>query len=155
VVRRAGFPGQFEPANVASIPSADREIACRAGTQTPFNTGASLGTDQANFDGRYPYDAESPGSYREKPTPVGSFPPNAWGFFDLHGNVWEWTEDWHCPYPEGTVRDPVGGCASPYRVIRGGSWYFNADSARCALRYTHRPQDVGPSLGFRIALSAS
>jgi formylglycine-generating enzyme required for sulfatase activity len=70
----------------------------------------------------------------------------------MNGNVWEWCRDWHCPYPEGDdTRDPIGSCDSGLRVIRGGSWHYGADSARCALRYTHRPQDVGPSLGFRIA----
>jgi len=90
------------------------------------------------------------GEYRQTPTPVGHFVPNAWGLHDLHGNVWEWVEDEHCPYPEGPSTDPVGQCGAERRVIRGGSWYFNADSARCALRYTHRPQDRGPSLGFRL-----
>ena len=64
----------------------------------------------------------------------------------MHGNVWEWTAD---PYVHTAPRfDPVGACESPLKVIRGGSWRFNADSARCALRYTHRPQDRGDSLGL-------
>ena len=85
---------------------------------------------------------------------VGSFRPNAWGLFDMHGNVWEWTEDDRCPYSEA-VTDPVGACRAPLKVIRGGSWYFAADSARCALRYTHRPQDRGFSLGFRAVATAT
>ena len=68
----------------------------------------------------------------------------------MHGNAWEWTADAMCPYADGEAADPVATCDAPLKVIRGGSWRFNADSARCALRYTHRPQDRGDSLGFRV-----
>ncbi len=132
---------------------AEWEYACRAGTQTPFSTGEQLTTDQANFDGRYPYPSSPIGIYRARPTPVASFPPNAFGLFDMHGNVWEWTSDDMCPY-EGSLDtatvNPLGKCQTEFKVIRGGSWIFNGDSARCGLRYTHRPQDDGPSLGFRV-----
>jgi formylglycine-generating enzyme required for sulfatase activity len=131
---------------------AEWEYACRAGTQTPFSTGANLTTDQANYAGDFPYPGYPPGVDRARPTPVGSFPPNPRGFHDLHGNVWEWVQDEHCPYPEGPVTDPIAVCNAEFRVIRGGSWAFNADSARCGLRYTHRPQHKGHSLGFRVAL---
>ncbi|MBI3449359.1 MAG: formylglycine-generating enzyme family protein [Acidobacteria bacterium] len=120
------------------LPSeAEWEYSCRAGTRTAFATGEKLDTTQAGFD-------------RARPSPVASFPPNAWGLFDMHGNVWEWTGDEICPYPEGPSVDPVGRCASDRRVIRGGSWAFGADSARCGLRYTHHPEDSGYSLGFRL-----
>ncbi len=129
---------------------AEWEYACRAGTSTPFHTGDQLTTDDANYDGSYPYDGGPPGIDREATTPVGSFSPNSLGLYDMHGNVWEWTEDWHCPYPTGAVTDPLLQCDSELRVIRGGSWYFDANSARCALRYTHRPQDLGFSIGVRL-----
>lgn len=135
---------------------AEWEYACRAGVTTPFHTGENLSTDQANYDGRYPYPGQARGVYRERTTEVASFEPNSWGLYDMHGNVWEWCRDSHCPYPEGgEVVDPLGDCDNQLRVIRGGSWYFNADSARCGLRYTHRPQDVGPSLGFRLVRETS
>jgi formylglycine-generating enzyme required for sulfatase activity len=83
-------------------------------------------------------------------TRAGRFPPNAFGLFDMSGNVWEWTSDDHCAYPEG--RSPIPPALRVrIEVIRGGSWYFGADSARCGLRYTHRPQDRGFSLGVRLA----
>jgi formylglycine-generating enzyme required for sulfatase activity len=129
---------------------AEWELACRGGTATPFHTGADLTTEQANFDGEGPYGNSPPGRFRRSTTKVGTFPPNALGLHDMHGNVWEWTQDWHCPYPAGPVTDPVGTCSTDFKVIRGGSWYFDANSARCALRYTHRPQDSGFSLGFRL-----
>jgi formylglycine-generating enzyme required for sulfatase activity len=130
---------------------AEWEYACRAGTTTPFSTGDNLTTDQANYNGRFPYATFPAGIYREEPTPAGSFSPNAWGLFDMHGNVWEWTGDWYGPYASGAVSDPKGPGSGEKRVIRGGSWFFDANSARCALRYTHAPKDRGFSLGFRVA----
>lgn len=126
---------------------AEWERACRAGTATAYSSGAELLPSQANVDAGAEGGAVGAG---RAPRPVGSYPPNAWGLFDLHGNVWEWTVDEHCPYPEDAATDPVGACGAELRVIRGGSWHFGADSARCALRYTHRPQDTGFSLGFRL-----
>lgn len=111
------------------------EYACRAGTTTPYSTGPYLSTEQANYNGDFPLPGQPAGQNRQRVMPVGSFAPNAWGLFDMHGNVWEWTND---AYDESR------------KVIRGGSWRFNADSARCALRYTHRPQDRGDSLGLRL-----
>jgi formylglycine-generating enzyme required for sulfatase activity len=132
---------------------AEWEFACRAGTTTPYGIGAELTTADANIDPRAPDDA-SPGERDGGTRSVGSYRPNAWGLYDMHGNVWEWTADAHCPYQPGPLTDPRAICRSPLEVIRGGSWRFRADSARCALRYTHAPADRGYSLGFRIVREA-
>ncbi|PWT92749.1 MAG: formylglycine-generating enzyme family protein [Acidobacteria bacterium] len=119
---------------------AEWEYACRAGTKTPFATGENITTDQSNYDGRYPYAGFPKGLFRGKPIPGQSFAPNSWGLYDMEGNVWEWCDDWY-------------DTSHSLKIIRGGSWYFGADSARCGLRYTHRPQDSGFSLGFRLVAS--
>ena len=129
---------------------AEWEYACRAGTTTAFSSGRAISTGQANYDGRFPYSGGSGGVTLGKAAPVGSHPPNAWGVFDMHGNVWEWTGDWYGEYAAGPATDPDGAPKGRARVIRGGSWRFSANSMRCALRYTHAPQDKGSSLGFRI-----
>jgi formylglycine-generating enzyme required for sulfatase activity len=132
---------------------AEWEYACRASTTGPFSTGENLTTAQANYNGRQPYGEFPAGEFRQKTVPVGTFPLNPWGLADMHGNVWEWTSDWYGRYGETAVAniDPHGPSAGEKRVIRGGSWFFDANSARCALRYTHAPQDKGFSLGFRVA----
>jgi formylglycine-generating enzyme required for sulfatase activity len=129
---------------------AEWEYACRAGGTEPFGHRSSLSSLDANIDGTYPYNAPK-GIARNRTTAVGQFAPNPWGFFDMSGNVWEWVQDWYCLYPDKPVADPVGRCSSEFRVIRGGSWKFDGGSARCGVRYTHRPQDSGYSLGVRLA----
>jgi len=105
---------------------AEWEYACRAGGTAAYGATATIDRRRANYDG-------------QKTAKVGSYPSNPWGLFDMSGNVWEWTSDDHSP---------------GLKVIRGGSWKFGADSARCGLRYTHRPLDLGFSLGVRLAHDA-
>jgi formylglycine-generating enzyme len=129
------------------------EYACRAGTTTPFHFGETISTDQANYDGNYPYGKGKKGIYRKKTTPVGSFPANAWGLFDMHGNVWEWCADWYGPYPRGDVTNPVGPPGGSARVDRGGSWDSGAWGCRAALRDRDGPGHRFSLLGFRLARS--
>ncbi|MDR1466290.1 MAG: formylglycine-generating enzyme family protein, partial [Treponema sp.] len=97
---------------------AEWEYACRSGTATVFSTGAGISSDTANFDGRYPYNGASKGAFRSKTMPVGSFAPNAWGVYDMHGNVYEWCWDQYKAYAQVSM----DGALSADSVIRGGSW---------------------------------
>jgi formylglycine-generating enzyme required for sulfatase activity len=117
------------------------EYACRAGTKTSFSFGDSLTSGQANISG-------GPG----ETTDVGNYPANAWGFHDMHGNVWEWCADWYGDYPAGAARDPVGPAVGSLRVERGGSWYLTANYARSAYRGRFVPAFSLNPLGFRLSL---
>ena len=129
---------------------AEWEYACRAGSNARYGGSDTLGPGLANYDGRIPFDGIAREHFVGHPVAVGSYPPNAWGFQDLQGNVWEWAQDEYCPYPRGGVTDPVGRCGTDTIPIRGGSWHFSADAARCGRRFTHARGDSGFSLGFRI-----
>ena len=131
---------------------AEWEYACRAGTTTPFHFGDTISVNQSNYDGNYTYSNGKKGVYRQKMTPVGSFPANAWGLFDMHGNVWEWCADWFGPYPEGELKDPQGFIGGEARVLRGGSWSFNPRFCRSACRYWRAPGSRDYDLGCRVAL---
>jgi formylglycine-generating enzyme required for sulfatase activity len=131
---------------------AEWEYACRAGTKTPFSFGRCLSTDQANYDGKYPMPECSKGRYREKTIPAASLEPNAWGLYDMHGNVCEWCQDWKGTYPSGSVTDPVGPTSGSARVLRGGSWISDAWYCRSAFRLRIRPGYRSRYYGFRLIL---
>jgi formylglycine-generating enzyme len=122
------------------------EYACRAGTKTAFSFGDELTAKDAN----YAYDGFGTGLQRT--SDVGEYPANGWGFHDMHGNVWEWCQDWYGDYPRGAVRDPVGPAVGSTRVRRGGSWNSTAIHARSANRSRVVPAAGGFSLGFRLSL---
>jgi formylglycine-generating enzyme len=129
---------------------AEWEYACRAGTTTPFNTGNNITTAQANYYGKYPYNNNAKGEYREKTLPVGSFAANRYGLFDMHGNVWEWSSDWYGDYPTSAQINPKGPSSGSLRVLRGGSWCFYASHCRSAFRIIRTPDYRDSSIGFRL-----
>ncbi|MBK6957640.1 MAG: SUMF1/EgtB/PvdO family nonheme iron enzyme [Nitrosomonas sp.] len=138
------------------LPSeAEWEYACRAGTSTPFHTGTRINTEQANFDGTRIYNGSTSGKYREKTVAVGTFPPNAFGLYDMHGDVWEWCQDkWH-DYYQGAPSDGSSWEDEKVkaRVLRGGSCRFGPDDVRSSARH-HGDPDARISLfGFRVFCS--
>ena len=148
--------------NPYRLPSeSEWEYACRAGMETPFWTGETISTDQANYDGRYIYGSGHKGGYREQTTPVGTVGrANPFGLFDMHGNVWEWCEDiWHDDYSsaprDGSARLEVDGGDSSRRVLRGGSWSDYPWTLRSAHRARFEPGNRSWVIGFRLARTLS
>jgi len=133
---------------------AEWEYSCRSvetlqATSLPFSTGNNLTTSQANYDGNYPYNGNNKGTYREKTIEVGSFSPNSWGLYDMHGNVWEWCHDWKATYPNSAT-NPIGADRGSSRVLRGGSWSGNGGYCRSAARSNDSPSGSGYFIGFRL-----
>ena len=135
------------------LSEAEWEYVARAGTTTPFHTGRTISTEQANYDGNYTYGSGREGVYRERTTPVGSFEPNGFGLHDVHGNVWEWVEDcWNINYR----RAPTDGSAwlrgdCDRRVLRGGSWGNVPGYLRSAVRLRDTAGGRSDEVGFRVA----
>ena len=135
------------------------EYACRAGTTTALNNGrelSSTGQDAAMDEvGRYHYNQnDGKGGYTSYHTKVGSYVPNAWGLYDMHGNVWEWCLDWYGSYTTGVVTDPVGSASGSSRVLRGGVYYGNAQYCRSAAHGSGNPSSRDSGFGFRLCCSA-
>ncbi|QLE59229.1 hypothetical protein FD725_00865 [Nostoc sp. TCL26-01] len=135
------------------LPSeAEWEYACRAGTTTPFHFGETITTELANYNGNYTYASAPKGKYRQETTDVGSFAPNAFGLYDMHGNVWEWCQDtWH----ESYTGAPSDGSAwinndNQYRLLRGGSWLNHPVLCRSAYRDLGTRDFDRFSIGFRV-----
>jgi formylglycine-generating enzyme required for sulfatase activity len=128
---------------------AEWEYACRAGTTTPFYLGENISTEQVNYNGDHTYADSKQGVNRKKSTPVGSFPANRWGLHDMHGNVWNWCQDWHADYPQKDVVNPQGPDAGRVRVLRGGSWYYEPGYCRSAHRHVGGPDVRYANVGFR------
>ncbi len=132
---------------------AEWEYACRAGTITAFHYGDKMDSSMANFDGNYPYNADK-GVYRGKTIAVGSFKPNAYGLYDMHGNVWEWCWDWYGGY-SSVSNDPKGADSGEYSVLRGGSWVNVGGDLRSAVRNWGGAVYRGVSYGFRVVRSVN
>ena len=129
---------------------AEWEHACRAGTTTPFFTGQTINTDQANYDGNYSYAGGPKGVFRETTTTAGTFAANPWGVYDMHGNVWEWCADWYSPYPSHAVKDPTGPAQGAARIVRGGCWINFPAVCRSANRGKTVPAIWNFNFGFRV-----
>jgi formylglycine-generating enzyme required for sulfatase activity len=139
-----------------TLPSeAQWEYACRAGTTTPFHFGETISPELANFNGNYTYREGQKGVCREQTTDAGSFPANAWGLHDMHGNVWEWCADhWHDNYNKAPADDrpwinKKAGDDS-IRLLRGGSWFYFPGNCRSAARYGVHPGYRRSNVGFRV-----
>lgn len=145
---------------------AEWEYACRAGTTTPFSFGPTITPDLANYapvDGEHngcrwsgTYGKGPTGYYRQQTTEVGVFPANAFGLYDMHGNVWEWCLDhWHETY-EGGPRDGSAWLSpgADKRILRGGSWFYFPDLCRSAFRNRRSPDTRFNRIGFRVACKA-
>ncbi len=136
---------------------AEWEYACRAGSTTTYNTGACLNSSQANFDSRHPYRKCNVSEYRKTLMPVGSFQPNPWGLYDMHGNLAEWCSDWIDDYSTNAQENPKGASNGTEKVVRGGSWGSDGKSCRSAARDSKKINSSNSSessyTGFRIVLS--
>ncbi|MBX9590497.1 MAG: formylglycine-generating enzyme family protein [Hyphomonadaceae bacterium] len=133
----------------------EREYATRAGTTTPFWWGSTIATDMANYNGTSPSVLGPIGAWRQTTVRVDSFNPNAWGLYNVHGNVWDWTDDcWserNAGNPgDGSVRT-TGDCT--WRVARGGAWNYHASYLRAAFRYWNLPHNRSGVQGMRVARS--
>jgi len=169
------LPEEKAAGRIYRLPAeAEWEYACRAGTTTAFHFGSHLNGQEANCDGNCPYGTSTKGPYLERPTTVGSYAPNAFGLYDMHGNVGEWCNDWYAEqdYGSSPESDPQGpseatsrGCeldigffraafhfrfGPQYRVVRSGSWRHDSRGCRSAYRSRNGPQSRAVNLGFRV-----
>jgi formylglycine-generating enzyme required for sulfatase activity len=139
---------------------AEWEYACRAGTTTVFHFGDAL-SHQANFNGNYPHGTPTQGTYLQKTAKVGSYAPNAWGLYDMHGNVSEWCSDWYDPdyYKSSPKENPTGpdkgvlatGFRDDYfRVVRGGCWHDEGRACRAAYRFRLQSTEPYRLVGLRV-----
>ena len=145
------LPEEKKAGRVYRLPTeAEWEYACRAGTKTAFHYGDSLSSKQANFDGNFPYGGADKGPYLERTAKVGTYAANAFGLYDMHGNVWEWCQDWYTEKPLGG-EDPMVTTAASIRVVRGGSWINFGRCCRSAFRFWFEPGNRYDYLGFRVA----
>lgn len=143
---------RMAPGLEARLPTeAEWEYACRAGTTTPFSFGRNITPEQVNYHGDHPYNGGAKGLYRGETVQVKSLPSNPWGFYEMHGNVWEWCSDWYGDYPEKTVKDSDGTLLGSLHVIRGGCWGSIARGCRAAFRGENLSSDCGDGVGLRLA----
>ncbi|MBA4367927.1 MAG: formylglycine-generating enzyme family protein [Desulfobacterium sp.] len=143
---------QLEHTTKYRLPTeAEWEYACRANTDTPFYFGKFISTDQANYNGNHSIPGSPKGINRNRTIPVGSFPANPFGLFDMHGNVYEWCQDWYGEYPTEPIIDPTGPETGYSKISRGGGMSSYARRCRSANRTKHLPDYVNFYIGVRLA----
>jgi formylglycine-generating enzyme required for sulfatase activity len=142
------LPEEKKAGRVYRLPTeAQWEYACRAGSKTAYSFD--------DEEGLLPVYGWFNRNSSNRTHTVGLLEPNAWGLYDMHGNVWEWCSDWYEEYPKGAVSDPTGPCEGSGRVLRGGGWNFEAADCRSASRDWRLPSRRLNGRGFRLALSPS
>jgi formylglycine-generating enzyme required for sulfatase activity len=143
----SAMPAEKTSGYVYRLPTeAEWEYACRSGTTTAYGFG-----DDASRLGDYGW---FEGNSDSSTHPVGEKKPNAWGLYDMHGNVWEWCQDWYGDYPSGSATDPTGATSGSIRAFRGGGWLFFARGCRSAYRIWCTPEYRSYGLGFRVLRSS-
>jgi formylglycine-generating enzyme required for sulfatase activity len=156
--RLSALPAEKAAGRVYRLPTeAEWEYACRGGTQTTFHFGNTASSRQANFDGEGPYGGSAKGPNLERTTRAGAYKANAFGLFDMHGNVWEWCSDWYDAgyYRKSSIQDPTGAKEGKERVLRGGSFVDDAWSCRATLRNKQAPDERTNNVGFRVVCEAA
>lgn len=156
--RLSAMPKEKMAGRVYRLPTeAEWEYACRAGSGTQFHYGKALTSKLANFNGKFPTKGEGQGPFLARPTTVGSYPPNKFGLYDMHGNVWEWCSDWYQPdfYQKSSDSDPQGAESGGDRSVRGGSWADDALNCRSSYRYNVLPVRNYQTRGFRVVMTST
>ncbi|MBX9637379.1 MAG: formylglycine-generating enzyme family protein [Nitrosomonas sp.] len=126
------------------------EYACRAGTVTPFSWGEQIDSSLVNFAGNSPYSNGDESEFRRQTVEIKELPCNDWGLYQMHGNVWEWCQDWFEDYPTHPVTDPKGPETGSGRVLRGGSWLYIGGNCRSAFRHRYVSSLHYDYFGFRL-----
>jgi len=153
--RLSDLPEEKAAGRAYRLPTeAEWEYACRGGVAMPFSSGLTLSGREANFNGNYPYGPTGRGGYLERTSKVGSYPPNPYGLFDMHGNVWEWCADYYDRnyYRNSPRYDPKGPGEGTLRVVRGGSCYNIGRFCRSAYRFGIAPGNRDIDVGMRVIM---